>query len=94
MRAPLGAFTIDLARISRAAERGDECGEGLRRKCGGQLEDASLTCGRACDQDDLQNMPCPIPARDKCGTGLKAVEEMFDQGGTCYVDRAIARRAD
>ena len=37
------------------------------------------------------NLPGPIPARDRDGAGLETVEEMLDQGGTSYVDRAIAR---
>jgi hypothetical protein len=64
---------------------------GLWRKCGRQLDDASLACGPACGQHDLQNVPGPIPARDRDGAGLETVEEMLDQGGTSYVDRAIAR---
>jgi hypothetical protein len=56
-------------------------------QCGRQLDDASFACG----QHDLQNVPCPIPARDRDGAGLETVEEMLDQGGTSYVDRAIAR---
>jgi hypothetical protein len=60
-------------------------------QCGRQLDDASLACGPACGQHDLQNLPGPIPARDRDGAGLETVEEMLDQGGTSYVDRAIAR---
>ena len=59
-------------------------------QCGRQLDDASLACGPACGQHDLQNLPGPIPARDRDCAGLETVEEMLDQGGTSYVDRAIA----
>lgn len=56
--------------------------------------DASLACGPACGpacgQHDLQNLPGPIPARDRECAGLETVEEVLDQGGTSYADCAIA----
>ena len=52
---------------------------GLWRKCGRQLDDASLACGPACGQHDLQNVPGTIPARDRDGAGLETVEEMLDR---------------